>query len=87
MDRAQLVEATRDAWREVLRVDVTEESDFYESGGDSLNAADIANRVVERHPDVGDLDIAVLTALLEEAQFDSVIEAICAELDIRDAHV
>jgi hypothetical protein len=82
VDRAQLVVSLRDSWRDVLEVTVTDDSDFYEQGGDSLTAAEVATRVAERHPDATDLDIVTLTAMLEEARFDSVVDAICSELGI-----
>lgn len=72
----------RDAWRDVLGVEVADDSDFYEQGGDSLSAAEVATRVVERHSDVTDLDIVTLTAMLEEARFESVVDAICSELGV-----
>jgi Phosphopantetheine attachment site len=82
VDRAQLVVSLRDAWRDVLGVEPTDDSDFYEQGGDSLTAAEVVNRVVERHPDVTDLDFVTLTAMLEEARFESVVDAVCSELGI-----
>lgn len=82
MDRAQLAVSLRDAWREVLEVEVADDSDFYEQGGNSLSAAEVATRVVERHPDVTDLDIVTLTAMLDEARFESIVDTICAELGV-----
>lgn len=82
MDRAQLVVSLRQAWQEVLDVEVTDGSDFYELGGNSLSAAEVATRIVEGHPDVADLDLVTLTAILEESRFDSVVDAICAELGV-----
>lgn len=82
MDRAQLAVSLRDAWRDVLEVEVADDSDFYEQGGSSLTAAEVATRVAERHPDVTDLDIVTLTAMLEEARFESVVDAICSELGV-----
>jgi hypothetical protein len=80
VDRAQLAVSLRDAWRDVLEVRVDDDSDFYEQGGSSLTAAEVATRVAERHPDVTDLDIATLTALLEEARFEPVVDAIWSGL-------
>ena len=40
MDRAQLAVSLRDAWRDVLEVEVADDSDFYEQGGSSLTAAE-----------------------------------------------
>jgi phosphopantetheine binding protein len=82
VDRGQLADSLRDAWRAVLEVEVADDSDFYEQGGDSVSAAEVATRVVERHPDVADLDIVTLTAMLEEARFGSVVDAVCAELAV-----
>jgi hypothetical protein len=82
VDRARLAISLRDAWHDVLEVEVADDSDFYEQGGNSLSAAEVATRVVERHPDVTDLDIVTLTAMLDNARFESVVEAICAELDV-----
>jgi len=82
VDRAQLVVSLRQAWQEVLDVEVTDGSDFYELGGNSLSAAEVATRIVEGHPDVADLDLVTLTAILEESRFDSVVDAICAELGV-----
>lgn len=82
MDREQLAVSLRDAWRDVLEVEANDDSDFYEQGGNSLTAAEVVTRVVERHPDVTDLDIVTLTAMLEEARFGSVVDAICSELSI-----
>ena len=82
VNRTQLAVSLRDAWRDVLEVEVADDSDFYEQGGDSLSAAEVATRVVERYPDVTDLDVVTLTAMLEEARFESVIDAICSELGV-----
>jgi hypothetical protein len=82
VDRARLAISLRDAWHDVLEVEVADDSDFYEQGGNSLSAAEVATRVVERHPDVTDLDIVTLTAMLDNARFESVVEAICAELGV-----
>jgi Phosphopantetheine attachment site len=82
VDRAQLAVSLRDAWRDILEVEVADDSDFYEQGGDSLSAAEVTARVVERHPDVTDLDVVTLTAMLEEARFESVVDAICSELGV-----
>ena len=82
VDRAQLAVSLRDAWRDILEAEVADDSDFYEQGGDSLSAAEVATRVVERHPDVTDLDVVTLTAILEEARFESVVDAICSELGV-----
>jgi hypothetical protein len=82
VDRAQLAVSLRDTWRDVLEVKVADDSDFYEQGGSSLTAAEVATRVAEHHPDVTDLDIVTLTAMLEEARFGSVLDAICSELGV-----
>jgi hypothetical protein len=82
VDRAQLTVSLREAWRDVLEVEVTDDSDFYEQGGDSLTAAEVVTHVIERHPDVTDLDIVTLTAMLEEARFESIVDAICSVLGI-----
>jgi acyl carrier protein len=82
VDKAQLTASLRHAWHDVLEVDVADDSDFYELGGDSLTAAEVATRIVESHPDVIDLDVLTLTAILDDARFDSVVDAICAELGL-----
>lgn len=82
MDRTQLAVSLRAAWRDILEVEAGDDSDFYEQGGSSLTAAEVATRVAERHPDVTDLDIVTLTATLEEARFASVVDAICSELGV-----
>lgn len=82
MDRARLADSLRTAWRDVLEVEVTDDSDFYEQGGNSLTAAEVATRVAECHPDVADLDVVTLTAMLDEAWFGSVVDAICSELGV-----
>jgi hypothetical protein len=82
MDRAQLDAALRKAWRDALDVEIADDSDFYALGGNSLSAAEIATRVAEGHPDVADLDLTILTAILEESRFDAVVDAVCAEIGV-----
>jgi Phosphopantetheine attachment site len=77
-----LAASLRDAWRDVLEVEAAGDSDFYEQGGSSLTAAEVATRVAERHPDVTGLDVVTLTAILEEARFAAVLDAICSELGV-----
>ncbi|MEU5769693.1 phosphopantetheine-binding protein [Streptomyces asoensis] len=67
-----LAAALAQAWHGVLGSLPEEDSDFYEAGGTSIDAARIASQAAECAPDVEDLDVTLMTALLDEARFGDV---------------
>ncbi|GGQ66276.1 phosphopantetheine-binding protein [Streptomyces asoensis] len=67
-----LTAALAQAWHGVLGSLPAEDSDFYEAGGTSIDAARIASQAAECAPDVEDLDVTLMTALLDEARFADV---------------
>ncbi|MFF3498179.1 phosphopantetheine-binding protein [Streptomyces sp. NPDC003247] len=67
-----LATALAAAWQGVLGTPAEEDTDFYEAGGTSLHAARIAAEAAECAPDVEDLDVCLMTALLDEARFGDV---------------
>ncbi|MGV9557732.1 phosphopantetheine-binding protein [Streptomyces sp. NPDC003401] len=67
-----LTAALAQAWQDVLGSLPQEDSDFYEAGGTSIDAARIAAQAAVCAPDVEDLDVTLMTALLDEARFGDV---------------
>jgi len=67
-----LAAALAQAWHGVLGSLPQEDSDFYDAGGTSIDAARIASQAAEFAPDVEDLDVTLMTALLDEARFGDV---------------
>ncbi|MFJ4427112.1 MULTISPECIES: phosphopantetheine-binding protein [Streptomyces] len=67
-----LVAALAQAWHGVLGFLPEEDSDFYDAGGTSMDAARIASLAAESAPDIEDLDVTLMTALLNEARFGDV---------------
>ncbi|OQR65830.1 hypothetical protein B6E66_01770 [Streptomyces maremycinicus] len=67
-----LAAALTQAWHGVLGSLPQEDSDFYDAGGTSIDAARIASQAAEFAPDVEDLDVTLMTALLDEARFGDV---------------
>ncbi|MEV4232091.1 phosphopantetheine-binding protein [Streptomyces bobili] len=67
-----LAAALAQAWHGVLGFLPEEDSDFYDAGGTSIDAARIASLAAESTPDIEDLDVTLMTALLNEARFGDV---------------
>lgn len=67
-----LAAALAQAWDSVLGSLPEEDSDFYDAGGTSIDAARIASQAAEWAPDVEDLDVTLMTSLLNEARFGDV---------------
>lgn len=67
-----LAAALAQAWHGVLGFLPEEDSDFYDAGGTSMDAARIASLAAESAPDIEDLDVTLMTALLNEARFGEV---------------
>jgi hypothetical protein len=68
------------AWSEVLSVPAAPDADFYVIGGDSLDAMRIATAVADGLPQVPDLDVLVMTEILDRGVFSQVEGAVLAHL-------
>jgi len=67
-----------DAWQDVLGIEPSPDSDFFEVGGVSLDAFKIATRVAEQLPEVEDVDVFLVGETFERPRFDDLARALVA---------
>src|SRR5207253_11488967 len=61
---------------DVLGVEPSSDSDFFESGGASLDAFKLATRAAERLPELEDVDVFLVGETFERPRFDDLAGAL-----------
>ena len=61
------------AWHTTFGTPPQENSNFYDAGGESIDAAQMASAAAKSVPDVEDLDVHLMTALLNEECWADVV--------------
>ncbi|MFF8730080.1 phosphopantetheine-binding protein [Streptomyces sp. NPDC015171] len=61
------------AWHTTFGVQPDGDSNFYDAGGESIDAARMASATAAALPDVEDLDVHLMTALLNEERLADVV--------------
>ncbi|WP_163010720.1 phosphopantetheine-binding protein [Streptomyces dangxiongensis] len=64
-----------EAWHATFGVLPDDDSNFYDLGGESIDAARIATATARALPEVEDLDVHLMTALLNEARLADVVRS------------
>jgi hypothetical protein len=72
VDPQHLRAALAEAWLEALGSPATPDANFYALGGDSLSAMLIATRVGQTAPQVEDLDVHLMTEILNHGRYEAI---------------